>query len=223
MRILAFEFSTRRRSVAALDTVSDRPGLAAESETRGTAVCHLMNRALSAAGLQPESIDCLAVGLGPGSYTGIRNAIAIAHGWQLARPVRLIGHPSLDCLAATLHARGRRGRFRLVADAQRNEFYAAAWDLTGSGAVQVQPLAIVRSDDLAASLAPDETVAGPVAARIRRADGSAPARWEEAFPCAEILARLAVHPVGSPETTDLQPIYLRPVAFTKAGMRPPAA
>jgi len=36
--------------------------------------------ALKQAGLEREAIDCIAVGLGPGSYTGIRSAIALAQG-----------------------------------------------------------------------------------------------------------------------------------------------
>ena len=35
--------------------------------------------------MEREQIEVLAVGLGPGSYTGIRVALSMAQGWQLAR------------------------------------------------------------------------------------------------------------------------------------------
>ena len=47
-----------------------------------------------------EAIEAIAVGLGPGSYTGIRAAIALAQGWQLAREVKTLGVSSVAAMAA---------------------------------------------------------------------------------------------------------------------------
>ena len=44
----------------------------------------MIEEALREAGLEREQIEVLAVGLGPGSYTGIRVALSLAQGWQLA-------------------------------------------------------------------------------------------------------------------------------------------
>ena len=85
---------------------------------------------LREAGLEREQIEVIAVGLGPGSYTGIRVAISIAQGWQLARGVKLLGVSSAECLAAQAQAEKIFGRVNVVIDAQRNEFYLAAYEIS---------------------------------------------------------------------------------------------
>ena len=59
----------------------------------------LVERALAQANCRREEIAVVAVGLGPGSYTGIRSAIALAQGWQLGRGVKTLGISSVECLA----------------------------------------------------------------------------------------------------------------------------
>jgi len=61
--------------------------LAEQAEAAGQDVppLRLVERALAEAKVERGQIECVAVGLGPGSYTGIRGAIALAQGWQLAR------------------------------------------------------------------------------------------------------------------------------------------
>src|SRR5262245_46179032 len=105
MKILAIEFSSESRSVAVLDATNVL-GQAAEVSSRSSQAFGLIERALEQAGLDREQIECLALGLGPGSYAGIRSAIALAQGWQMARAVRLLGLNSVDALAAQAQARG---------------------------------------------------------------------------------------------------------------------
>src|SRR5581483_749566 len=104
MKILALEFSSERRGVAALDTESGALGRA--EETGGRTVFGLVEQALASAGLEREQIELLAIGLGPGSYTGIRGALATAQGWQLARRINVVGVSSVDCLAAQAQSAG---------------------------------------------------------------------------------------------------------------------
>src|SRR5436309_3367594 len=99
MKILALEFSSDLRSVAVVQGGHVR-GRAEESGARARRGVSLMEAALREARLEREQVECVAVGLGPGSYTGIRSAIALAQGWQLAREIRSIGISSVDCLAA---------------------------------------------------------------------------------------------------------------------------
>src|SRR5262249_26329055 len=99
MTILALEFSSPQRSVAILRS----PAQVAEVIETGHGVnapLVMIDEALREAKLEREQIDCLAIGIGPGSYTGIRAAIALAQGWQLAREVKLIGVSSVECIAA---------------------------------------------------------------------------------------------------------------------------
>src|SRR5882724_9207269 len=108
MKILAVEFSSGQRSVAVVEH-GRVLGSATETATRETHALTLVTRALTEAGLEREAVDCLAIGLGPGSYTGIRAAIALAQGWQLAAGearLKLLGISSAACLAAEAQALG---------------------------------------------------------------------------------------------------------------------
>ena len=117
MKILALEFSSPRRSVAvAVEGVTR--GTAAEAGGRTTHAFAMIDSALAQAGWQREEIDCLAVGTGPGSYAGIRIAIAIAQGWQIARGVKLLGISSAEAVAARAGQSGRTN-VHIGLDAQR--------------------------------------------------------------------------------------------------------
>ena len=97
MTILALEFSSEQRSVA---LARDGAILAEATESGGYRVTHafrLIEKVLEQAKMPRDEIEVIAVGLGPGSYTGIRAAIAIAQGWQLARGVKLLGVGSAEC------------------------------------------------------------------------------------------------------------------------------
>jgi len=89
MLTLALEFSSARRSVAVVDGDRILAAVAAEGG-RETRPFSLIAAALERAQVQRAAIRRLAVGLGPGSYAGIRTAIAVAQGWQLAVPVLAI-------------------------------------------------------------------------------------------------------------------------------------
>jgi len=122
MTILALEFSSPQRSVAVLragDTVAATEVI--ESGGNGTHAFAMIESALREAKLEREQIEVIAVGLGPGSYTGIRVALSVAQGWQLARGVKLAGIGSAECLAERARAEKIFGRVNVVIDAQRNE------------------------------------------------------------------------------------------------------
>src|ERR1035437_6117737 len=102
MTILALEFSSEQRSVA---LARDGVVLAEACELGGgdTKAVAVIEKVLAAAKIAREEIEMIVVGLGPGSYTGIRAAIAVAQGWQLARGVKLLGISSAECLRSEEH------------------------------------------------------------------------------------------------------------------------
>src|ERR1051325_1265878 len=209
MKILALEFSSPQRSVAVLSDGAKRV-----SEVIDTAPGHSMKplgmvgTALKEAGLEREQIECLAVGLGPGSYTGIRAAIALAQGWQLARGVKLLGVSSAECIAAQAQADGLRGKACVVIDAQREEFYLAGYEILAEGFREVAPLRLATLADVRARAQVGGDLIGPEVTRWFP-DGRI------VFPRAATLARLALGRMGFVPGGKLQPIYFRGTTVAK--------
>lgn len=212
MKILAIEFSSPQRSVAVL-TVRERRERLVETVESGpdTRAFAMIDSVLAESGFEREQIEWIAVGLGPGSYTGIRTAIALSQGWQLARTgARVTGVSSADVLAHEAWERGLRGRAHVVIDAQRNEIYLGAYQLAGDGtATSTEPLRIAQIAEAAALAASGEIVTGPEAAKwIPR---SVPL-----FPRAATLARIAARRLAAGEDPPImEPIYLREPQFVK--------
>ncbi len=228
MKILALEFSSARRSVAVLDTLNDPPPLTARTPSPGTpAHCPtavgmdaggggrqtnafaLIESALAQAGAEREQIECLAIGIGPGSYTGIRAAIAIAQGWQLAREVKTVGISSIECMAVQFQREVGSNGVGIIVDAQRGEFYLATYRFTREGCHEAEPLRLAAAADVRSRLASGACVAGPDATR-----------WfpeaRNLFPDAATLARLASSRTEFPPCEKIEPIYLREISFVKA-------
>ena len=165
MKILALEFSSPQRSVAVVHGGADAGALclgeAIETGGRSTNPLGLVEDALRQAQLDRAQIECLAVGLGPGSYNGMRLAIALAQGWQLARPVKLLGVSSAECLAAQAQAEGIFGRVEIVIDAQRNELYLAGYELDPQARRELEPLRLGTLADAQACQQTGATLIGP--------------------------------------------------------------
>ena len=208
MKILAIEFSTAQRSVAVVLDGQVR-GRTQETGTRETRALSLIETALNAAGLERENIDCLAVGLGPGSYSGIRSAIALAQGWQLARGTKILGISSVESLAAQARVEKTHGRVNVVIDAQRNEFYLARYEVSASGCLEVAPLRMEGREEVLALARAGEMVLGP----------EVPGEWSAArqlFPDAAMVGQLASQRSDFLPGENLEPIYLRQTNFVKA-------
>jgi tRNA threonylcarbamoyladenosine biosynthesis protein TsaB len=105
MSLLAIDTSTQRGSVSLLETPPD-PGRAAAESTVLFEEHFLADRSHSAslfAALEKartfaRQIDRVAVGLGPGSYAGVRIAIGAALGFELGLGSDLLGLPSVAAL-----------------------------------------------------------------------------------------------------------------------------
>lgn len=220
MKILALEFSSAQRSVAVVDAGKPGAPLAVsevvETGVRATRAFGLIDDALRAAHLEREQVECVALGLGPGSYTGIRAAISVAQGWELgsAGKTKLLGISSADCLAAQAHAAGMLGRVVVVVDAQRKEFYLADYELSAEGWREVVPLRLAPLAEVQRREQAGEHLVGPEVAT-----------WFPAaralFPSAAMAGQLAARRTDFIPGEALKPIYLRETTFVKAPLVPP--
>jgi tRNA threonylcarbamoyladenosine biosynthesis protein TsaB len=215
MMILALEFSSPRRSLAlswqeAGSGATKVLGTVSDLGDKSLRPIPLLQKLLAQTGTDRTEVKAIVVGLGPGSYTGIRSAIALAQGWQLALNVKTCGVSSVDALAVEAQQRGCFGRVSLVIDAQRQEFYLATYSITPAKRQLLEPLALVDAPTLSARAAqPDSILTGPEITK-----------WipngRVLFPDAAALAPLADPRIQSLAGESLKPIYLREVTFVKS-------
>jgi tRNA threonylcarbamoyladenosine biosynthesis protein TsaB len=203
MIVLALEFSTDRRSAALACGGTVLAEAVEQTADRTTRPFRLVEQVLATAKLSREEIEVIAVGLGPGSYTGIRAAIAVAQGWQLARGIKLLGINSVEAMAAQAQAEKIFGRIHFAVDAQRGEFYVAGWEISEAERKEVLPLQIVPAAELISRKTAGEICVGPEQER-------------KFFPAAAALARLAGGRQDFVQGGQLVPIYLRETAFVKS-------
>ncbi|MDB5860004.1 MAG: peptidase glycoprotease [Ramlibacter sp.] len=210
MKLLAFDTSTELLSIAlqpgagAALLTHDGAGGAQASASLIPAIESLLARA----GLQLAQLDAIAFGRGPGSFTGLRTACAVAQGLGFGSGVPVL--PLDTLLAVAEEAHGRSGATQVIAvlDARMGEVYSAAYRRRPDGQWDtVQPPQLGRPDDLA--LPPGWTVAGHGLALLGE---RLPAGAVAALPTAAALLRLApgalaLHPGA--DAAQALPLYIR--------------
>ena len=155
-RILCLETASTNCSVALFE--GDR--LLAIREDRTDAYTHgeelhgFIAEVLEEQGLQPTDLDAVAVGKGPGSFTGLRIGVSAAKGLCFALEIPLIGLPTLEILARTL--RVEQGVLVPMLDARRMEVYAAVYSK------DFRPLRETRAEILTADSFAEYLPDGPV-------------------------------------------------------------
>ncbi len=214
MTILALEFSSQQRSAA---VARGRAVLAEVIQVgeRNTAVFEIIEDVLAQAGIARGRIEALAVGLGPGSYTGVRASVAAVQGWQLARGTKTTGVSSVAAIAAQAQAEKIFGRVNVVVNAQREEFYLAVYDIAEGATREAEPLRISPRAHVQSLVNEGCILAGPDAA------GFFPngAKVRTVYPRASAISVLAAAQNSFLPAENLTPIYLRETNFTRA--KPP--
>ncbi|MGM0690322.1 MAG: tRNA (adenosine(37)-N6)-threonylcarbamoyltransferase complex dimerization subunit type 1 TsaB [Pseudomonadota bacterium] len=140
MNILYLDSSTEACTAGVL--AGDRVVADFEIAPRGHAekLLPMAEKLLGQAQIDFEDLDLIGFGRGPGSFTGVRIATAMAQGIAIARDLPMVGISSLTCLAAGAFRRldesGEETRdveVRVAIDARMGEIYRAAYRLDGPG------------------------------------------------------------------------------------------
>jgi tRNA threonylcarbamoyl adenosine modification protein YeaZ len=131
--LLALDTSTPLVSVA---LAQDGEVLTAATSERpmqhGEQLAPMISRALAEVGALRQDVTAVAVGVGPGPYTGLRVGIVTARTFALALGVPAYGVCSLDVLAVAAVDAGVREPFLATTDARRKELFWAAYDEDGA-------------------------------------------------------------------------------------------
>jgi tRNA threonylcarbamoyladenosine biosynthesis protein TsaB len=140
MKLLAFELSTEACSVALWrdGDVVERFGLAPRRHAE--LALPWAEALLAEAGLARSQLDAIAVGRGPGAFTGVRLGVAIAQGIALALNVPVLPVSTLQALAA--RAPSAPERVLAAIDARMGEVYLGAFAREGDAWRALQPEAV---------------------------------------------------------------------------------
>jgi tRNA threonylcarbamoyladenosine biosynthesis protein TsaB len=145
---------TAGRSLQARDT--PRPG---EHPGHATRLLAMAGELLAGAGVGWSALDRIAVGIGPGLFTGLRVGVATARGLAQSLSLELVGVSSLLALAEAAAEQGHR-HLLAVADARRGEAFAAAYDVSAGSAREVVPPRALAPSQLESVVAQAEQAGG---------------------------------------------------------------
>ena len=213
-RILALDAALARCSAAVVADGVVLAGLARDSERGHAALLPVMaEQVLAEAG--PGRLDCVAVTIGPGSFTGLRTGLALAHGIALARGIPVVAVTVGEALAAALPPLSDRTLWTAT-DSRRGRVF-----LEIGGTVTAHELAALPMPPGPIAIAGDAAivVTGWLAARdanVMLTDASLPTGWGIAAAAAERLA-------GRLPPRAAQPLYVDPpeARLPAGGLRPP--
>jgi tRNA threonylcarbamoyladenosine biosynthesis protein TsaB len=221
MRILALETSTSWCSVAVGDGRDWHERAVDAGNAHSTLLLPMIRRALADAGWPLASLDAIAFGAGPGSFTGLRIGCGVTQGLALGADLPVVPVGTLAALALA------DGGAHVLAclDARMREGYVAAYAREGEAVREVTAPAVLGPDAVAPPVAPaaggwrgagNGFLAYPELAHRLRLD----AVDDSARPTAGAVGRLAVARVAAGDTVRAAaalPFYVRHrVALTTA-------
>jgi len=227
MLILAVETSTQTGSIALVEALAEHPGsprlkIIGETtltlaETHSSRLMPAIDRLLQETSHSIRGVQALAVGLGPGSFTGLRIAISTVKGLAFALRVPVLGAPTLDVLAQNIPFASTQ--VCPVLDARKKEVYAALFRGNGEGQLtKVSQDWVLTPEELCFRITEKTILVGNggeaygeffrdrLGSRVRIAPP------EFSFPRARNVARLSLPALQKGETLDLfgfAPLYVR--------------
>jgi tRNA threonylcarbamoyladenosine biosynthesis protein TsaB len=218
LRVLAFDTSAQVTSLAICQgpRVLIEQHLPADNRHAETLLPSLKDM-LQEVQLTLEQLDVIGVGVGPGSFTGVRVGVATAKGLGLSLQKPVIPVISLDALAHEAQQRSRAPRIAACLDAFKGELFCAVYT---RGSREIEPFharpEAVREALAAVSGDAPLALVGAGVGRYPELLAGAPAEWqveaEIQAPRATVVAQLAAARFAQgdvPALAKVAPVYLR--------------
>lgn len=177
---------------------------------------------LRRAGVELSELRGVAVGVGPGSFTGVRIALSYGKGLAFAAGCPIVGVSTFESMAACAldHPEVRNGaEVRVIIDARRNEFYSAAFRVNEDGLEQTSPSELLDVAGLSASITEGLALVSGDAASIEERLRTLASGREAIFilptpeRCAAALSAIGAARIAAGRTdsvASLEPLYVRP-------------
>jgi tRNA threonylcarbamoyladenosine biosynthesis protein TsaB len=207
--ILAIETSGRHGSVATLladgDGVRSANQIALTGDERtAQALAPAIQTLLRKSDWAPQSVNLVAVTVGPGSFTGLRIGVTTAKAFAYAAEAEILGVNTLEVLA--MQAAVRNASLWAILDAQRQELFAAKFLIGKNGERQIErERLIIAREAWLAELKSGDLITGPPLTRFGErlpphVQTTSPALWQ---PMAEAVGHLAWEKYCSGQRDDL--------------------
>lgn len=145
--------------ILAVDTSSDHLSLAVFKDGKVLAKFHkkvdrrhsillvpMIDRLLKKSNTKIKNIDCFAVSVGPGSFTGLRIGVTVVKGLAYSLKKKIVAVPTLDVIAR--NAKNFIGIVCPVLDARKNKVYACLYRSDGKVIRKISKYLLVALDDL---------------------------------------------------------------------------
>lgn len=117
---------------------------------------------------RPREISVLLVGTGPGSFSGIRAAIAALGGISLGTGAPVLGIPSSAVMAYGASKANPGKKIHVIGDARRKRLWLATYDFAHSCGMEISlPPVLVSGDEVEQKILPGSIVISPDMARLR--------------------------------------------------------
>ncbi|MEG0249654.1 MAG: tRNA (adenosine(37)-N6)-threonylcarbamoyltransferase complex dimerization subunit type 1 TsaB [Peptostreptococcus sp.] len=147
MNILGFDTSTKAASVALLkdDTLVGEI-LINDKRTHSQKLMPMLESLFKLADITANDIDLLAVCIGPGSFTGLRIAMASVKAMAHAKDLKIVAVDSLESLAFNIADVDKK--IIPILDAQGSKVYTASYKSEGSELIKLEEIEVLDIDDL---------------------------------------------------------------------------
>jgi tRNA threonylcarbamoyladenosine biosynthesis protein TsaB len=217
VKVLGLDTSTLTSGIAIVD---DERGVLAEARHdasgRTADLLVAIDGVCKRAGVLPTELDAIAIGAGPGSFTGLRIGMATAKGIAFAAGKPLWAVSSLAALAWDGNRGIGAGDTIAVLDARRGEVFVGCYRFTGTVLQLVGEERVLPPRDLAAWIAtvsddPDPSYVGDALAAHPAELAPLEPRWlAPRTPSGVAVARLALAGARTDILTGGAPTYIRP-------------
>ena len=211
MLLVALESSTRSPSIAVYADGELRAECLDGGRPHASDLLPCLEGILSSLERSPREITHVAVGTGPGSYTGLRVGIATAQGLARAADAELIGVPSLEALAFGELSPGEHGD--LVLDARGGGLYHARYSRSQAGVSSLISPRVVPSEELDNILCDSSIAFLDQSLEVRAKTRAELQLIFGLVPSAESILALAQQRIQNTdlgENEPILPLYLRP-------------
>lgn len=201
--------------ILAIDTSTDYLSLALLEDNRLVAKFHrkahrkhsmllvpTIEKLLKKAKLSVGKIDCFAISVGPGSFTGLRIGVTVVKGLAYALKKRIVAVPTLDVIA--YNAKSFKGMVCPVLDARKNKVYACIYKSDGKTIKRVSKYLLLPLEELL-------KITGKYDKVLFLGDAIPAPSAVDWYPRAEVVARLAIERYKDKrfiKAQDLEPLYL---------------